>query len=475
MDKSAHQFIDWAVGKAKRTTAASNTAVYDFIASVLSLEATASPGSGTASADPEFLQSVQTFAMKFQQFTGPVMAKSFEDTLFYRYVRFACLNEVGGEPDRFGMTVPVFHQKMQQRQQRLPNSMLSTSTHDTKRAEDVRARLAILSELPEVWEQRLSLWTRMNRAKKAPFEDGMAPDAVDEYLIYQTIIGACPLAMCRRRRNGSDFANVFEQYMIKAAREAKRVTSWVNQNAEYETALTNFIERILTPSTTNAFLEDLSQFQSVIAPLGLINSLSQTILKLTCPGVPDMYQGTELWDFSLVDPDNRRPVDYAQREKLLAELESAPDAQTVLTDCMGNLADGKLKMLVVKNILALRNLYPELFTLGRYIALDVTGDKAENVIAFAREYEGKWAILVVPHLVATLLELDNVDEFKAVDVASSVVNCEVWSDTAVNLPEQLKKTALVNLFTSQKVEPADGQLSLCDALQSAPFAILTAS
>jgi len=142
---------------------------------------------------------------------------------------------------------------------------------------------------------------------------------------------------------------------------------------------------------------------------------------------------------------------------------------------MSNLADGKLKMLVVKNILGLRNLYPELFTLGRYIALEVTGDKAENVIAFAREYEGKWAIVVVPHLVATLLELDNVDEFKAVDVASSVVNCEVWSDTAVNLPEQLKKTALVNLFTSQKVEPANGQLSLCDALQSAPFAILTAS
>lgn len=302
----------------------------------------------------------------------------------------------------------------------------------------------------------------------------MAPDAVDEYLIYQTIIGACPLAMAGDAETAS-FRERIQQYMIKAAREAKRVTSWVNQNAEYETALTNFIERILTPSSTNAFLEDLSQFQSVIAPLGLINSLSQTILKLTCPGVPDIYQGTELWDFSLVDPDNRRPVDYAQREKLLAELESAPDAQTSLIDCMSNLADGKLKMLVVKNILGLRNLYPELFTLGRYIALEVTGDKAENVIAFAREYEGKWAIVVVPHLVATLLELDNVDEFKAVDVASSVVNCEVWSDTAVNLPEQLKKTALVNLFTSQKVEPANGQLSLCDALQSAPFAILTAS
>lgn len=492
VDKAARQFIDWAVGKAKRTGAASSTAVYDFIRSVLTLEAAASPLETDADQNVEFKQAVQTFAMKFQQFTGPVMAKSFEDTLFYRYVRFAGLNEVGGEPDRFGVSLSAFHQKNQQRQQRQPYSMLATSTHDTKRSEDVRARLAVLSELPKIWEQRVNLWMRMNKPRKVVFEsDNSAPDNNDEYLLYQTIVGALPLELSNDEEL-AEFRERIKQYMLKAVREAKRLTSWMNQNSDYENGLTTFIDRILTPSSTNAFLEDIKQFQNVLAPLGLLNGLVQTILKLTCPGVPDIYQGNELWDFSLVDPDNRRPVNYDLRRRMLSEMERHVGAVDSINetsgrsdneaaragfvvDCMRNINDGRSKLYTIACILRYRRSAADLFTDGKYIPLEVTGKAADHVIAFARELNGQLAIIVVPHLVATLLDMDNADNFKHIVFENQLVKQDLWGDTTIRLPQHFASDRFVNLFTSEKLDAEDKQLLVAKLFNYIPVCVLAAS
>jgi (1->4)-alpha-D-glucan 1-alpha-D-glucosylmutase len=484
VDKSARQFIDWAIGKAKRISAASSTAVYDFIRSVLLLEASASPIEQDTEENSDFKRAIQTFAMKFQQFTGPVMAKSFEDTLFYRYVRFAGLNEVGGEPERFGSTLANFHQKNSQRQQRHPYSMLSTSTHDTKRSEDVRTRLAALSELPMLWEQRVIYWTRVNRSKKTIADDETFPDANDEYLLYQTIVGACPFTLSTEEEVAS-FCKRIQQYMLKAVREAKRFTSWVNQNAEYETALNNFIERIFAPSSANPFLDDLKQFCYALAPLGLLNGLVQTVLKLTCPGVPDIYQGTELWDFTLVDPDNRRPIDYALRRKLLEEMEPHlndvecakhnEERSRFVADILKNINDGRIKMYVIAMILRLRRAQPDLFTDGRYIPLEVTGPAAEHVLAFARERGGTWAIVVVPHLVASLLQLDAAERLAPIDPSTAVRGQDVWQETAITLPGQLANKRLANLFTCENVATSGGQLLLSNVFDTLPVSVILAS
>ncbi len=488
VDKTAKQYIDWAVRLAKRFGSSVTPEVYDFVRNVLCLEAAESPGDNlNEETATQFQQAIQTIAMKFQQFTGPVMAKSVEDTLFYRFNRFVCLNEVGGEPDRFGITVASFHHQNLQRQQRRSHEMLASSTHDTKRSEDVRARLAVLSEIPKIWEQKTSQWSRINRSRKVTIDEEQMPDANDEYLIYQTLVGACPSAI-----SGTGWVESFKQrvieYTLKAARESKSHTSWVNKNSEYETALTSFIEKILTVSQTNPFLDDFVQFHNSIYPLGLVNSVAQTALKFTSPGVPDIYQGNELFDFSLVDPDNRRAVDFNQRSRLLDSLsdyirigesgsgDMAAEQNEFLKKCLNQINDGQCKLLITAVAVACRKRYEGLYTKGRYIPLEVKGPADQHVIAFAREYQDNWSITVVPRLVSTLLKIDEslkLDSYGVWSILTAESGEHIWGDTAVVLPPDLADRKLVDNFSMQILNKSDDVLKVSDLFKRFPVAIIT--
>ena len=415
-DKNARHYIDWAVRLAKRYGASVMPEVYDFVRDVLCLEM-AESADVSAESSKQFLLAMQTFAMKFQQFTGPVMAKSVEDTLFYRFNRFVALNEVGGEPDRFGISLGSFHYQNQQRQMRRPYEMLATSTHDTKRSEDVRARLAVISELPSVWDARLAQWSRINRARKVSIDEEQAPDANDEYLIYQTVVGACPLFGAAENaleisKTMETFKARINEYILKAARESKSHTSWVNKNEDYEHAVSGFIDRIFADTPNNLFYADFREFSRLLAPLGFLNGLAKTVIKFTAPGVPDIYQGNELWDFSLVDPDNRRAVDYKVRGRYLDELKKLADIavtitasdkdrtnlQKIVTESLKSLQDGRAKLLTILIALACRQELEGIFTRGRYQALEVRGDAANHVIAYLRELDDQWTITVAPRL-----------------------------------------------------------------------------
>ncbi len=302
--------ITKAVAQAKRRNPATESSIFDFIRDLLIPQRI--PGIPI-----EDYQKHLAFTMKFQQYTAPVQAKGVEDTAFYRCHKFLSLNEVGGDLRQFGVSVSDFHQANIERQKNWPSSMLATATHDTKRGEDSRARLDVLSEIPQEWGREVSRWAEMNRRHKTMLEDQPAPDANDEYLFYQTVIGIW-------EPNGSeDHITRLRDYMIKATREGKRHTSWIRPNEEYEKALVDFVEKTLADHAPGGFSAALEQFGQRIAPIGMINSLSQVALKMACPGVPDFYQGTELWDWNLVDPDNRRPVDYELRKKYMDELETA--------------------------------------------------------------------------------------------------------------------------------------------------------
>lgn len=486
VDKNAKQYIDWAVRLAKRFGSAVAPEVYDFVRNVLCLEAAEVPAENDEPA-VSFLQAIQTIAMKFQQFTGPVMAKSVEDTLFYRFNRFVCLNEVGGEPDRFGITVPSFHHQNMQRQLRRSHEMLASSTHDTKRSEDVRARLAVISEIPKLWEQKTQQWARMNRSRKVLVDEEQFPDANDEYLIYQTLVGACPITV-----HGFDWVDDFKkrvtEYALKAARESKLHTSWINKNEAYENALSSFIDKIMTVSPTNPFVEDLLQFHNALYPLGLINSLAQTALKFTSPGVPDIYQGNEMFDFSLVDPDNRRPVDFPARNYLLNKItkhiEVGVEAnehdrkhqKMFLTHLLSDVTDGATKLLTTSIAMACRRQFGNIYTEGRYIPLEVKGPAEQHVIAFARELEGDWSVTVVPRLVATLLKSDSAQRLpshQVTDILTDESEKNPWGDTVVLLPPELAKRGLVNAFNKESMDVEADSIKVSDAFKNFPVAIIT--
>jgi (1->4)-alpha-D-glucan 1-alpha-D-glucosylmutase len=305
------------------------------------------------------------------------MAKGLEDTAFYRYNRFVTLNEVGGHPDKFGITLAAFHKANAQRLKHRPHTMVATATHDTKRGEDTRARLAVLSELPAEWAQQVQAWSRILRARRGDVERTAPPDRNDEYLFYQLLIGTWigePDACYTERMKGA---------MIKSVREAKVHTTWDLPNAAYEAALVEFIEQALDPERSRAFLAAFSPFQEKVARLGQHNSLIQTVLKLTVPGVPDIYQGAELWDLSLADPDNRRPVDFAARAALL-------DSQ------------GHPKLNAIARILAFRRDYPDLFTEGEYEPVIAEGPRADHICAFTRRRNGQSILTAVARFPAAL-------------------------------------------------------------------------
>jgi (1->4)-alpha-D-glucan 1-alpha-D-glucosylmutase len=379
------RYIDWAIGVAKARGRASETTILDFIYGVLLAEL---PGH-SQSAD------VLRTAMQFQQVTGPVMAKAFEDTAFYRYFRLLALNEVGGDPRRFGMSCAAFHHLMQERARLSPGAMLTTATHDTKRGEDARLRIALLSELPLLWGRHVTQWLRLNRRHRGELDGEPVPDRNVEYLFYQMLVGAWPVGLEPGDTQAiGELTGRIEAAMIKSVREGKEQSSWSYPNLDYEAGLTRFVRGVLDAERPNPFLADFVDFIELLERPAAIASLAQLVLKLTVPGVPDIYQGGELWDFSLVDPDNRRPVDFEQRQRLLEEISGNGAAD------LGNVwQDGREKLFVTARLLALRRARPELFAAGDYQPLSIEDWRnAERLCAFVRRHDGMALVTVVPHL-----------------------------------------------------------------------------
>jgi (1->4)-alpha-D-glucan 1-alpha-D-glucosylmutase len=455
-------YIGEAIARAKRRNQNETPAAYDFLRSVLLLDT----GNGNISAEQYRKRLYLT--LKFQQLTGPVMAKGLEDTACYVYNRFISANEVGGSPEQFGLSVEEFHQGNQERAKDWPSSMLGTSTHDSKRSEDVRARLNVLSEMPKQWSGQVIRWRRANRAKKRTLGDGRTvPDANEEYFLYQTLVGAWPFAM-DDEASQSDFTARMQQYMTKAIHESKVNLSWINQNQEYVDALTQFIGRILTPGTPKRPNPFLQQFTSFVEPLkffGAINSLAQVLLKITSPGVPDVYRGTELWDLSLVDPDNRRPVDYEVRQQALAELlkrEHEGGIVPLLDDMLKNIADGHAKLWTTMRALRYRREHNELFRRGSYIPLFASNHLREHVVAFARQLADKTVITAVPRFAYTLMNGE----------PRFPLGHAVWKDAVLKIPEHVH--TLENVLTGEKLTAVTGELLCREIFAQFPVALLTA-
>jgi (1->4)-alpha-D-glucan 1-alpha-D-glucosylmutase len=389
-------YVDLAVAMARRRNPAMSASLFDFIGDVLRLRF---PGARTEAEHGEQL----VFVGKFQQLTGPITAKGVEDTAFYRYHRLISLNEVGGAPDRVGVPVAEFHRLNAERQARWPGTLLATSTHDTKRSEDVRARIHVLSELPREWRRRVITWRRLNRRKKDTIDGQAVPDANEEYLLYQTLVGAWPPSPLSEE-NLAAFTERIQQFMFKAGREAKVHSSWINPAPDHERAVARFVATLLDPRASRAFLSDFGAFQAEVSRWGLYTSLGLALLKMTAPGVPDFYQGTELWDFSLVDPDNRRPVDFARRRQCLADLAAeasrVQDRAALARQLVETKEDGRIKMYLIREGLRARREQAALFAEGEYHPLQVVGPRAEHVCAFARVRGEACALVAVPRLLA---------------------------------------------------------------------------
>jgi (1->4)-alpha-D-glucan 1-alpha-D-glucosylmutase len=369
--------ISETIEKARADWFAADEGIFDFLRDALTMDLI-KPG-GPAHSAPR----VRRFALKVQQFTGPVMAKSLEDTAFYRYHRLLALNEVGGDPSAKALSVESFHDAMAIRAKEWPHGMTATATHDTKRGEDARARILALAEIPGEWASAVARWKILN-APHLVIEGAMrAPSATFEYMLYQALLGAWPSG-----ERHESFVERMQAYALKAAREGKQETSWLNPNQAYEAGLHSFIERILDRSVAADFLNSIETLAQRVSLLGALNSLSQITLKATMPGVPDFYQGTEFWDLSLVDPDNRRPVDFASRAAVLASVET-PDWQSLAQ----HWPDGHVKLAWTRHLLELRSELADVFAHGDYQPLEVTGSHRDHVIAFARR-RGRDAVIV---------------------------------------------------------------------------------
>lgn len=400
----------------------------------------------------------------FSQLTAPVAAKAVEDTACYRYGRLLSRNEVGADPGEFALSVKQFHDGNLERARRFPHAMLATATHDHKRGEDVRARLAVLSEIAHDWSATLRAWSTLNAPQRRALDGSLAaldhewaPGPAAEAMLYQTLVGCWPPELSPDDEAGvKELAERVAQWQLKALREAKLRTSWLAPDEAYEKACHDFLFDILAPQRRDGFLRELSALVARISRAGAINSLQQTVLRLTSPGVPDLYQGTELWDFSLVDPDNRRPVDFAQRAEWLVE--------TPPTEFLPEWRNGRVKLTVVQRLLSLRAHLPQLLNEGAYVPLNVTGKHAAQVVAFARRHGNAWAVIIVTHLAAGLLGEDS--DLPLVDAAR-------WDDTAVEMPAELTSRSLFDWMSTAAPKVDDsGSLLLRDALSAMPVAVL---
>jgi (1->4)-alpha-D-glucan 1-alpha-D-glucosylmutase len=439
---SAHdrRYVREAIADAKRRAPGPASMVFDFIERILLKQ--------TTTRTTEECEDRARFIGKFQQITSPVAAKGIEDTVLYVDNRLLSLNEVGSEPTRFGIDPPDVHRWMIERRRCWPHALSATSTHDSKRGEDVRARLNVLSEIPGAWKEAVSKWRAVNRRFKLELPGGaLAPDPNEEYFLYQTLIGAWPfgdfdLAAFRER---------IRRYMLKAMRESKVHTTWLSPNEEHEGTVLEFVDAILDRRRGALFFQAFAPFQARVAQLGIYNSLSQLLIKVAAPGIPDFYQGSELWDLNLVDPDNRRPVDYQTRSRLLAEL--GPDADP--GGLLAERADGRVKLFVAHRSLKARAASRATFERGDYLPLEASGGRAESLFAFGRRFERSIAVVCVPRLVASLIP----------DAARPPLGRDVWGDTRVAVPTGRYR----NVFTG-KVVCAEGAGATRDVEAATLFA-----
>ena len=454
------RYIEEAVDCAKAQSTAADSSVYEFIRQVLLT-------SRKAGHAVFYQNSVVHFAMRFQQYTSALMAKGVEDTSFYRYHRLTSLNDVGGDPLRFGVSVAEFHRETQEQSQLWPHEMLATSTHDSKRSEDVRARINVISEMPTAWYRQVRNWRDLNHKNKAVHDGREAPTANDEYLFYQTILGAWPFSSGAELAT-ADFRERIQNYMLKAIREAKEETSWDNQNQTYEDAVRSFVDAVLQSAE---FRDHFVPFARMVAFFGFLNSLSQTTLKLTVPGIPDIYQGNEVWEFDLVDPDNRRPVDYEWRRQLLHQFQGlrqkTPDQLAEYVRHLGDkIEDGRIKLYVIWKTLGLRKQQPDLLRDGQYIPLPIEGACQKHLVAFARRSDRRVAVVVVPRLGARLL--------KGEPRLPSAP--DLWQDTRIDLTG-VNATSLENLFSGRALQAeysnARPTLRAAELFTDLPVAVLT--
>lgn len=459
-------FVEQAVEDAKDRNPGTVAAVFDFVRDTLLLR-------NIQDFAEEDRPRLVRWAMKFQQLSGPVLAKGLEDTAFYIYNRLVSLNEVGGHPERFGTSLSAFHRENHDRQQSWPHALLTTSTHDMKRGEDVRARLNVLSEIPDEWQAALGRWSGLNDSKRNLVDGRPAPSRNDEYLLYQTLLGTWPIEPLSNESR-SRFRERITSYLEKATKEAKIRTSWINPDVEYDSAVREFVARLLPDNPDDPFLKDLIAFQQPLAYCGYFNSLAQILLKLTCPGVPDFYQGTELWDLSLVDPDNRRPVDYDRRRAMLAELKNeiarhGDDLIPLAKQLVEQAADGRIKMYLIYRTLDYRRIREPIFSQGDYQPLQATGEKLDHLCAFARFHgngSSETIIAAVPRLV-----------FRLTDGGKRPpLGPQSWKDTRLVLPFDQLPRSFRNLFTGEAVavEIHDGvpTLAVASVLRHFPVALL---
>jgi (1->4)-alpha-D-glucan 1-alpha-D-glucosylmutase len=386
------------------------------------------------------------FVMRSQQLTGPLMAKGVEDTLLYVYNRLLSLNEVGGNPSHFGIELDLFHQFNRDKVKNWQHGMNTTATHDTKRGEDVRARLNVLSEIPQDWSQQVNQWREINQAYK---QEGM-PDANDEYLLYQTLLGTYPF----EEKELADFPDRIKDYILKAVREAKVHTAWLRPDEAYEQAFLSFIERILKDKSD--FLDQFRPLQQKIAEYGIYNSLSQVLIKNTAPGVPDLYQGAELWELSLVDPDNRRPVDYQKRREFLQDIkkQSSQNILRLIKELIATKENGKIKLFLTHQLLIARKRFSELFQNGDYQEIQVSGEHKDSIIAFSRNYEDKTIVAIAPRFLTRIIRSGQLP-----------LGIEVWSDTSLKLANK----DWHNLIDGQVIA---NEIAVGKFLQNFPVALL---
>jgi (1->4)-alpha-D-glucan 1-alpha-D-glucosylmutase len=440
-----------AIRCVKERTPHVSSLVYDFIERLLLKQ--------TPVSSPEERDERSAFIGKFQQITGPVAAKGIEDTALYIYNRLLSLNEVGASPMRFGLEPAAVHRWMERRQRQCPFGLSATSTHDTKRGEDVRARLDVLSEIPGAWKEALIQWRALNRRLKREVNGRAAPDQNEEYFLYQTLVGAWPFDQAAE----AEFPSRIRAYMTKALREAKVHTSWVSPNEHYEAAVLHFVDAIL--DERRPFLRAFRPFQSRVAGLGIYNSLAQLLIKITAPGVPDFYQGSELWDLSLVDPDNRRQVDYARRRMLLDEIMRS-DARHRPRTLYESREDGRLKLFVMSRALEIRRAHAPLFGGGDYVPLEAAGSRCRHLFGFARIMGSAVVVTAVPRLVATLGP-----------EGTTPLDREAWNDTRLQLPASFDGPELYDVFTGSRViivrDDRGAFVRAAELFEQLPLALLT--
>jgi (1->4)-alpha-D-glucan 1-alpha-D-glucosylmutase len=458
-DPEDERHIRNAIGRAKRRNQSTDESVFDFLQSVLLLE------------DPEGIDIAQRaerreFILSFQQFTSPVMAKGLEDTAFYRHFPLSSLNEVGGDLRQFGVSPAAFHARNLDRRRSWPHALLATSTHDTKRSEDVRARINVLSEIPIEWHRAIRSWHGLNLGRKTKIADSEIPSAAEEYFFYQALAGVWPLNDPGPEEWEELIARL-RAYMRKALREAKIHSSWINPSESYEEAVDQFVRLSLEPAPDNSFLREFAEFVEKIKAAGMWNSLSQSLLKIASPGVPDFYQGTEIWDFSLVDPDNRRPVDYSRRCQLLKRLREMQSrgALPLIEELTRDLTDGAIKLYVISRALCFRKSNRELLLNGSYIPLRATGGLQNHVVAFARGLGRRSVVAAAGRFFMTL----GADKTKP-------TGAEIWSDSALVLRREVPRTAYRDVFSGRTIESAERNgkqiLPLAEVFAHLPVALL---